>query len=47
MSPEREVAYVQAEHPENPSSTFPKTEIQAIYLNHNPLQNLRNKQAAF
>lgn len=27
VSPEREVACVQAEHPENPSSTFPRTEI--------------------
>lgn len=27
MSPVREVACVQAEHPENPSSTFPGTEM--------------------
>lgn len=30
MPAEREVGYVQPEHPENPSSTFPRTEMQAI-----------------
>ena len=27
VSPEREVAWIQAERPENPSSTFPRTEM--------------------
>lgn len=43
---EREVACVQVEHPENPSSTFPRTEIRAINLNHGPLQNLKKNQTS-
>lgn len=43
MSPEREVACIPAEHPENASSTFPRTETHTINLSCSPFQNLKTK----